>query len=88
MTIARPVSKRNESPLTPILEVELFDVSGIYFMVSFLSSFFNKYVFVDYVTNCVEFVALPHNQRKSVAQYLKCYIFSIFRTPRAIISDD
>lgn len=35
------ISKRNEIPLRTILEVEIFDVWGIYFMGSFPSSFNN-----------------------------------------------
>ncbi|XP_049365817.1 uncharacterized protein LOC125830680 [Solanum verrucosum] len=83
------VSKRHELPLTPILEVELFDVWGIDFMGPFVSSFGNKYILVaiDYVSKLVEAVALPNNEGKSVVQFLKRYIFARFGTPRAIISD-
>ncbi|XP_015164084.1 uncharacterized protein [Solanum tuberosum] len=83
------VSKIHELPFTPILEVDLFDVWGIDFMGPFVSSFGNKYILVavDYVCKWVEAVALPNNEGKSVVQFLKCYIFARFGTPRAIISD-
>lgn len=62
------VSRRHELPIKSILEVELFDVWGIYFMGPFLSLFGNKYVLVavDYVSKLVEVVALPSNEMKSV----------------------
>ncbi|XP_049405163.1 uncharacterized protein LOC125868577 [Solanum stenotomum] len=41
----------------------------------------------DYVSKWVEGVALPNNEGKSVVQFLKCYIFAMFGTPQAIISD-
>ncbi|XP_049378079.1 uncharacterized protein LOC125842819 [Solanum stenotomum] len=83
------VSKRHKLSLTPILVVELFDVWGIDFMGPFVSSFGNKYILVavDYVSKWVEAVALPNNERKSVVQFLKRYIFARLGTPRAIISD-
>ncbi|XP_015167995.1 uncharacterized protein [Solanum tuberosum] len=75
--------------MTPILEVELFDVWGIDFMAPFVSSYRKKYILVtvDYVSKWVEVVALPENDGKSVAGFLKKNIFSRFGTPRAIISD-
>ena len=39
----RNFSRRNEMPLDTILEVELFDVWGIYFMGPFLSSYNNTF---------------------------------------------
>jgi len=83
------VSRRHELHLTPILEVELFDVWGIDFMGPFVSSFGNKYILVavDYVSKWVEAIALPNNEGKTGVQFLKCYIFARFGTPRAIISD-
>ena len=46
------ISRRNEMPLNPILEVELFDVWGIDFVDPFPSSFSNQYILVavDYVS--------------------------------------
>ncbi|XP_055814536.1 uncharacterized protein LOC129884233 [Solanum dulcamara] len=78
-----------ELPIIPILEVELFDVWGIDFMVTFISSYRMKYILVevDYVSKWVEAVALPDNESKSVSCFLRRNIFSRFGTPRAIISD-
>ncbi|XP_015162315.1 uncharacterized protein [Solanum tuberosum] len=42
---------------------------------------------MDYVSKWVEAVALPKNDGKSVAGFLKKNIFSRFGTPRAIIND-
>ena len=83
------MSQRHELPLTPIIEIELFDVWGIDFMGPFVSSFGNKYILVavDYVSKWVEAVALPNNEGHSVVQFLKRFIFTRFGTPRAIISD-
>ena len=53
------ISKRDEPPLQPILEVELFDIWGMDFMGPFPSSFSNLYILlvVDYVSKWVE--AIP-----------------------------
>ncbi|XP_015168651.1 uncharacterized protein [Solanum tuberosum] len=71
------------------MEVELFDVWGIDFMGPFVSSYGQKYILVavDYVSIWFEAIALPLNDGKSVASFLKKNIFSKFGTPRAIISD-
>lgn len=69
--------------------IKLFDVWGIDFMGSFVSSNGMKYILmdIDYMSKCVEAVALPNNECKSVTTFLKRNIFSRFGTPRAIISD-
>ncbi|GJW98571.1 reverse transcriptase domain-containing protein [Tanacetum coccineum] len=61
---------------------------GIDFMGSFPSSRGNKYILiaVDYVSKWVEAKALPTNDARVVMKFLKQF-FSIFGTPRAIISD-
>jgi len=84
----RNISRRNEIPLNNILEVELFDVWGLDFIGPFLPSYTNQYILiaVDYVSKCVEVVALPTNDSKAVVKFLK-NIFSRFGTPPAIISD-
>ena len=76
-------------PLNPILVIELFDIRGIDFMGLFMSSHRMKYILVavDYVPKSVEAIALSNNKGKSVTAFLKKNIFSIFGTPRAIISD-
>src|SRR4051812_47905101 len=83
------ISKRNEMPLQPIMEVELFDVWGIDFMGPFPSSYSNKYILVavDYVSKWVEAVALPTNDARVVMKFVRKNIFTRLGTPRAIISD-
>jgi hypothetical protein len=83
------ISRRNEMPLTSLLEVEIFDVWGIDFMGPFPSSFSNQYILVavDYVSKWVEAVALPTNDSRVVVNFLKKNIFSRYGTPRVIISD-
>ncbi|XP_070029294.1 uncharacterized protein [Nicotiana sylvestris] len=83
------VSKKNEIPLTTILEIDIFDVWGIEFMVPFVSSCENTYILVvvDYVSKWVEVVALPNNEVRSVVAFLKKNNFTRFGTPCAIISD-
>jgi len=46
------ISRRNEMPLQSILEVEVFDCWGIYFVGPFPSSYYNEYILVvvDYVS--------------------------------------
>ena len=77
-------------PLTNILVCELFDVWGIDFMGPFLKSFSKEYILVvvDYVSKWVEATALPTNDAKVVAKFLKKNIFTRFGVPRAIISDE
>ena len=40
------ISRKNEMPLTNILEIELFDVWGIDFMGTFLSSYANHFILI------------------------------------------
>ncbi|XP_070012396.1 uncharacterized protein [Nicotiana sylvestris] len=84
------ISKKDEMPLTTILEVDIFDVWGIDFMGPFVSCCGNTYipVAVDYVSKWVEAVALPNNEARRVVAFLKKSIFTRFGTPRAIISDE
>ena len=83
------LSKKDELPLSTILEVELFDVWGIDFMGPFPSSFNNLYIMlaVDYVSKWVEAIASPTNDAKVVQRFLKKNIFTRFGVPRALISD-
>ncbi|XP_070039464.1 uncharacterized protein [Nicotiana tomentosiformis] len=76
--------------LNNILEVEIFYVWSIAFMGLFPMSRGNKYILlaVDYVYKWVENVALPTNDAKVVATFLKKNIFSRFGTPLALISDE
>ena len=77
-------------PLSPILEIELFDVWGIDFMGPFPNSFENQYILVavDYVSKWVEAIPSRTNDNKVVIKFLKENIFSRFGTPHAIISDN
>ncbi|RVW94478.1 Pro-Pol polyprotein [Vitis vinifera] len=83
------ISRKNEMPLTNILQIELFDVWGIDFMGPFPSSYANRFisVVVDYVSKWVEAKALQTNDARVVVKFLKKNIFARFGTPRAIISD-
>ncbi|XP_070001761.1 uncharacterized protein [Nicotiana sylvestris] len=55
----------------------------------FESTYGNTYILVtmDYVSKWVETVPLPNNEARSVMAFLKMNIFTMFGTPRAIISD-
>ncbi|XP_009789162.2 uncharacterized protein [Nicotiana sylvestris] len=72
-----------------VMEIEIFDVWGIDFMGPFVSSCGMKYILVavDYVSKCVEAIALPNNEARSVTTFLKKNIFTRCGTPRAILSD-
>ena len=77
-------------PLHGVLEVEIFDVWGIYFMRLFSSSYNNKYMLlvVDYVSKWVEAAATPTNDGKVVLNFLHKNIFTRFGTPRDILCDE
>ena len=83
------MSKRDELPLQPILEVEMFDIWGMDFMGHFPSSFSNLYILlvVDYVSKWVEAIPTRTNDAKVVANFLRSHIFTWFGTPRALITD-
>ncbi|KAL0846987.1 hypothetical protein Bca101_020233 [Brassica carinata] len=83
------ITKRNEMPQNPILEVEVFDVWGIDFMGPFPSSYGNKFIFVavDYVSKWVEAIASPTNDSRVVVKMFKSTIFPRFGVPRVVISD-
>ena len=83
------ISRKNEMPLTNILEIEFFDVWGIDFMGPLPSSHANCFILdvVDYVSKWVEAKVLQTNDARVVVKFLKKNVFAIFGTPRAIISD-
>jgi hypothetical protein len=83
------ISKRNEIPLTGIIEVEPFDCWGIDFMGPFPSSYSYLHILVcvDYVTKWVEAIPCVANDAKTVVNFLKKNIFTMFGTPRVLISD-
>ena len=82
------ISRKDEPPMHPILEVELFDLWGIDFMGPFPPSFNNLYILlaVDYVSKWVEAISTRTKDAKVMAQFLRSHIFSRFRTPRALIT--
>ena len=84
------ISKQDEPPLQPILEVELFDIWGMDFMGPFPSSFSNLYIIlpVDHVSIWVEAIPTRTNDAKVVANFLHSHIFTRFGTPRALITDE
>ena len=84
------ISRKDEPPMHPILEVELFDLWGIDFMGPFPASYNNLYILlaVDYVSKWVEANPTRANDAKVVAQFLRSNIFSRFRTPRVLITDN
>ena len=84
------ISRKDEPPMHPILEVVLFDLWGIDFMGPFPASYNNLYILlaVDYVSKWVETIPTRTNDAKVVAQFLRSNIFSRFGTPRALITDN
>ena len=84
------ISRKDEPPMHPILEVKLFDLWGIDFMGPFPASYSNLYILlaVDYVSKWVEAIPTRTNDAKVVAQFLRSNIFSRFGTPRALIKDN
>nr|GFA93605.1 reverse transcriptase domain-containing protein [Tanacetum cinerariifolium] len=80
--IAKKILQRDEMPQNSIQVCEIFDVWGIDFMGSFLSSRGNKYIHVavDYLSKWVEAKALPINEARVVCKFLK-NLFARFGTP-------
>ncbi|XP_042387520.1 uncharacterized protein LOC121979592, partial [Zingiber officinale] len=83
------ITRRNETMLNYILEVELFDVWGIDFMGPFPLSYGNRYILVavDYVSKWVEAVASPTCDARTVIKLFRSIIFPRFGVPKAVISD-
>ena len=83
------VSKQDEMLMRPILEVEIFDLWGIYFMGPFPPSEGKEYILVavDYVSNWVEAIPTRTNDHREVLRFVTRYIFTRYGCPRAIISD-
>lgn len=67
------IFKRQELPMNPNIVIELFDMQGIDFMGSFVSSYAmkNSLVAVDYVSKRVEVIELPNNKYKSFTVFQK-----------------
>ena len=83
------ISKRNEMPQQPILEVELFDVWGVDFMGPFPASKGNEHILVavDYVSKWVEALPCAKADSNAVKRLFKDTIFPRFGVPRVVISD-
>ena len=85
----RHITRRNMMPMSPILEIEVFDCWGIDIMGPFPQSFGNLYILlaVDYVSRWVEAIACEVNDHKAVLKFLREHILSRFGMSKAIISD-
>ena len=83
------ISKKDEPPMSTILEVELFDLWGMDFMGPFPPSFSHLYILlaVDYVSKWVEAIPTRTNDASVVSKFLRSHIFTRFGTPRALITD-
>ncbi|XP_065860168.1 uncharacterized protein, partial [Euphorbia lathyris] len=82
------LGRKDEMPLTNVLEVEIFDMWGIDFMGPFPPSNGKTYILVavDYVSKWVEAIATPMNDSKVVITFLDD-IFCRFGCPRYVVSD-
>ena len=77
------ITRRDMMPLTPILEVEIFDLWGINFMGPFPMFYGNQFILVavDYVSKWVEAVLTRTNDNKVVIKFLRENIISCFGAP-------
>ena len=84
------IIRRNEIPLTNILEVEILYVWGIDFIGPFPLSNRHKYILlaVDYMSKWVEAIPTITCDAKVVLHFIKSNIFSRFGTLRAVISNE
>lgn len=80
------LSPHDQIPLTLILIVEIFYVWGINFMGPFPPSYYFHYI-VDDVSKWVEVKATRTDNSKTVADFVRSYIFYRYGISRAIISD-
>jgi transposase InsO family protein len=83
------ISQRNSIPLRYNLQIDLFDVWGIYFMGPFKNShrFEHILVMVDYVSKLVEAMPCRKASTEQSIAMIKSMIFPRFGTPRILISD-
>ena len=72
------ISKRDEMSMQPILEVEIFDLWGIYFMGHVLPSNEKEYILVaiDYVSKWVEAISTRTNGHREVLRFITRCIFA------------
>ena len=83
------ISKRDEMPMRPILDVEIFDLWGIDFMGPFPPSDGKEYILVavDYVSKWVETIPTRTNDHREVLRFVTRCILARYNFPRAIIDD-
>ncbi|KAK8659843.1 hypothetical protein V6N13_030035 [Hibiscus sabdariffa] len=76
-------------PMNPIHVCEVFDVWGLDYMGSFVSSFDNTYIIlvVDYISKWVEAKATHNSDARITVNFLKNFLFSRFGTPRVIMKN-
>lgn len=74
-------------PLANILEIELFDVSGINFMRPFPQSFDNLYILVvvDYVSKWIKAITILTNDVKAMTKFLVKNIFTGYGSPEILL---
>ena len=84
------MSKRDEMPMRPILEVEIFNLWGIDFMGPFPSSDEKEYILVavDYMSKWVEAIPTRINDHREVLRFITRCILAQYGCPRAIINDN
>ena len=77
------ITRRDMMPLTPILEVEIFDLWGIDFMGPFPLSYGNQYILVavDYVSKWAEAIPTRTNDNQVVIKFLRENIISRLGAP-------
>ena len=83
------ISKRDEMLMRSVLEVEIFDLWGIYLMGPFPPSDGKEYILVevDYVSKQVEAIPTRTNNYQEVLRFVTRCIFARYGCIRAIISD-
>jgi len=83
------INTRDALPLTNNLQIELFDVWGIYYMGPFPPSKKCEFILVavDYVSKWVEALTCKHADNMSSKRMFEEVIFPRFRVPRVVISD-
>lgn len=83
------ISKRNEMPINNILEVEIFDFWGIYFMGPYPSSMGNQFILIilDYVSKWIKVMSSQTNDARVVIRVFKKIIFPMFRVCKVVIID-
>jgi hypothetical protein len=83
------INSRDAMPLTNNLQIELFDVWGIYYMGPFPKSKNCEYILVavDYVSKWVEAMPCRAADSRSSKRMFEEIIFPRFGVPRMVISD-